>query len=377
LQVISLPLFYFSYFAILGLLLPYFNLYLAHLGLSGRQIGLLLALLPGMRLLAPVLWGVASDRFGIRRGMTLWSSGLGLLAFAGFLWVEEYGWMLVVMALFSSFWGGALPLVEATTLERADREGGHYGRIRLWGSIGFIVFAVLFGYLLDVAPIRLVLYGILALLFLNLASTWGINHPQPAPHSDHTLRTLFMRREVFLFLLCGFLMQLSHGTYYGFFSLYLEGLGYSHTEIGALWVVGVLSEIVILYRAGWLQDRLGLRGVLGLSLLLAALRWGATGLTEGFLPLFLAQILHAFSFGAFHAAAVTYTYQVFPPRYRASGQSLYSSASFGLGLVIGLAGNGLLYEPLGPKGLFLASGGIALAALLLIPALRSGQQGNA
>jgi len=157
-------------------------------------------------------------------------------------------------------------------------------------------------------------------------------------------------------------MQASHGTYYGFFSIYMSSIGVKPGTIGLLWGIATVSELVVMAGASRLVDRLGEGRVMALSLALAAVRWGVLATTTNLYAIGASQLLHAFTFGTFHVAAIHFTHDAFPAGLRASGQSLYSLASFGVGMVIGYGASGLLYDPLGPRLLFAASGGVALVA---------------
>jgi PPP family 3-phenylpropionic acid transporter len=186
--------------------------------------------------------------------------------------------------------------------------------------------------------------------------------------SDNQFKlTGFLKRpEVILFLTCCFLMQASHGTYYGFFSIALENTGYSKATIGFLWAEGVVGEILIMVFAGRLLAQLGTLPLVTLSLLLAALRWGICSITLSVVPLIIAQLLHAFSFGLFHVASVFQIHQMVPRPLRASGQSLYSSVSYGMGMGFGLVFNGFFFKTIGPSPLFAFSAVMALVGAGLI-----------
>ena len=136
------PFFYFTSFAVLGVYLPYFNVYLAHLALSPVQIGIVAAMPPLMKIGVPILWAHWSDRFGLRRELTIGAAFLASVSFAALLFVDRFAAILLCTVIFSIFWAPVLPLVEATTLEAADRHRVDYGRIRLWGSVGFIVVSI-------------------------------------------------------------------------------------------------------------------------------------------------------------------------------------------------------------------------------------------
>lgn len=362
----SLCVFYFAAFALLGAYLPYFSLYLKSLGFSGVQIGILAAAVPMGKVFFGPLWAYLSDRLGSRRGVALVSISAATAAFG-----LAFGWatfpaLCIVLYAYAAVRAGQLPLVEATTLDLSEQRGWQYGRIRVWGSVGFVATALLLGPLFDRVSIRYVLHAVLLLLLFNVVATARI--PATRPHAARRgarLAPVLRRPVVMVFFACAFLMQVSHGAYYGFFSIFMKDAGYRPFTIGLLWSLGVVAEMLTLIGASWLLRRLGVSGVITACLVLASVRWWSYAGSH-WLPVLLgAQVLHAFTFGAFHVAAVTGTHRLFPEQLRASGQSIYSGVTFGAGSVVGFVAAGRLYEEWGSSSLFQASAWVALAAALL------------
>lgn len=358
--------FYFLYFGVFGLYLPYFPLYLKSLRLSPAQIGIVLALSQVSRFLFPAFWGIWADRIGHRKPFILFSLVGSAAAFALFYRVDGFPAAAAVMALYGFLLVPAIPLVEAVVQDEAEREGFSYGRVRMWGSVGFIVLSLGFGRILDRAPIESVLAGILGLSILNilpglLLPRGAEPHPQPRP----SLRRELRRGEVIFFLAATTLMQASHGAYYAYFSIHLDRLGYSRSGIGGLWTLSVAAEVLLMLASGSLVRRIGAPRLLAACLAVAALRWGLLAGLASLPALLFAQLLHAFSFGLFHVAAVGHTHRIFPPALRSSGQSLYSALTYGLGNLVGVFGSAALVSRVGIPGLFALSGSLALAALLL------------
>lgn len=363
-----LSTFYLGYFGLLGVLLPYLSLYLLDIGLTAYQIGVVMAMTPLVKTVAPSLWGWAADRRGSRRALMRLACVGALLCFSLLLTVREFLAIAAVMALYAVFTSSILPLVEATAMEAVDRHRVDYGRIRLWGSIGFIAFSLGMGPVLDVAPSVLVLWTILALLAFNLWSVYHLPDSEPvqrtaAERTAGAARAFLTRPGVLAFYGVCLLMQASHGAYYGFYSVYLEGLGFARSSIGLLWAVGVGAEVAAMLVSGRLLARLGTKRLMVLALALTVLRWWmlATGATLAWL--LPAQLLHAASFGLFHVSAVTHTHRMMPASLRSTGQSLYSSLSFGLGLTVAMYLSGTFYDAVGAPVLFAASAAVAAAAL--------------
>ena len=360
--------FYFFYFATLGVLVPYWGLYLQSIHFTPREIGSLLALLMLTRIVAPVLWGWFADHREQRVQVIRVATLLSLIAFGGAFFGTSFAWLALVMLMFSFFWHASLPLVEVTTMNHLARQPGAYGRVRLWGSIGFILSVIAMGPLIDmrgpwwVLPVLWLLVGGIWVYALTLPDTQirgRLNHPGP-------LLSVVRRTDVAAFLLACLLMQISHGPYYTFYSIYLDAHGYSKTVIGTLWAFGVVCEIVVFVAMQRLLARIDLRRMLLVSFALAGLRW----LLIGFFPqnltiLVLAQSLHAATFGAFHATAIQMVHRFFTGRHQHRGQAIYGSASFGIGGAIGSLYSGFVWSTMGATTTFVIAAAAALAAFMV------------
>ena len=363
----SLSGFYFSYFATIGIFLPYFNLYCAHLGFTGIQIGIISSVLPLTKVIFPSFWGYLSDRLQARKKILILDCFISTILFVFLFWVTDFYGMIIMIFIYSFFRAPIISLFEATTMQEVQTRKLDYGKIRVWGSIGFILLSTTLGKIIDYTSIKAVLHSVLVVSIINLIFSTQVPDTRPVPTQKGSpgLRKLLKRSDILIFFACAMLMQLSHGTYYGFFSIYMEEIGYSKTLIGILWSIGVVSEIVIMLISGKFLKRLGTIPIMTLSLALAALRWTLCSFVTSFPLLIIAQSLHAFTFAAFHIAAVTHTDNVFPAELKASGQALYSSLSFGLGGAIGLLGNGILFDSMGAPFLFFMSAVVSIIAVIL------------
>jgi PPP family 3-phenylpropionic acid transporter len=353
--------FYLFYFATLGGFLPYWNLYLKHLGFDAAQIGTLSAVLVATRIIAPNFWGWIADRTGTSLPLIRLTLFFSTAAFSGFLVVRGYVELALCTLGFGVFWNASLPLFEAVTLAYLRDEAHRYSRIRLWGSVGFIVAVQGLGWWFDRQPIEQLRLFIVTLLLLNWIVTLMLPRSalrQPNWKSSGVLSVL-KRPEVLAFLIVSMLLQAAHGPYYVFYSIYLQQLNYSAAMTGSLWALGVFAEIVIFIFMRPMLGRLSLRSILLWSLLLATARWLLIGwYAENPVILVSAQLLHAASFGSAHIAAIHLVQHYFGEQHLNKGQALYSSISFGLGGMGGSLYSGYYWESLGPQIIF------GIAALL-------------
>ena len=348
--------FYLFYFAALGVLIPYWGLYLQALGFDPARIGELTAIPQATKLVAPNLWGWLADRSGWRMRMVRWACLATVLSFAGIYAAgNSYLGLTLVGLLFSFFWNAALPQFEAVTLNHLGEHTHCYSQVRLWGSVGFVVAAVGVGFLVQnwgigiVPTLMLGLFGVLWLNSLLVPDRPAAPLAQAAPPLGRVLR----QPAVIAFFTACFLNQAAHGAYYGFFSLYLEGYGYSREFIGLLWGLGVAVEVGMFLLMHRLLPRFGPRRLMLAALALATLRWWLIGHFARELPILLfAQTLHAFSFGVFHAVSMHLIHQFFPGSLQGRGQALYSSLSFGAGNALGSLAAGYLWQGLGAVAMF-------------------------
>jgi PPP family 3-phenylpropionic acid transporter len=358
--------FYLFYFATLGVLIPYWSPYLESLGFTIMEIGELTAILAATKIVAPNIWGWWADRRGEHLGIVRFASLASIFAFAGVFWASGYWWMALVIALFSFFWNASLPQFEAVTLNHLGAAVERYSSIRLWGSVGFIVTVAALGPLLEWQGVWLVpLVLILLMVGIWLSSLAVPLVPDPEQEHPHIpLRSVLGRPVVVALLLVALLNQAAHGTYYTFFTLYLETFGHDKGVIGMIWALSVGAEVAAFtLMARWIP-RFGARRLLLISLSLGVLRWLLTALFPQSLELMLlVQMLHAASFGVIHAVSIQMVHDLFRGKLQGRGQALYSSVSFGIGGVVGSLLGGVVWTLSGASAIFLLSALLTLLAL--------------
>ncbi|MCF8981466.1 MULTISPECIES: MFS transporter [Pseudomonas syringae group] len=362
--------FYLCYFALLGSSAPFMALYLHHLGFSSARIGELIAIPMLMRCVAPNLWGWLGDYTGRRLAIVRFGAVCTLLAFSLILLDHSYAWLAMVMALYAFFWHAILPQFEVITLAHLQGQTARYSQIRLWGSIGFILAVVVLGRLLEWFSLDLFPHMLLMVMAGIAISSWWVPNAQPAVSSRPSDEGGFLRQlsrpGVLAFYLSVALMLLSHGPYYTFLTLHLEALGYSRSLIGVLWSVGVVAEVLMFMVMSRVLQRFSVRQVLLASFLLAAVRWLLLGaFAEHLLVLLVAQVMHAATFGSFHAAAIHFVQRSFGPRQQGQGQALYAALS-GVGGAFGALYSGYSWTALGPFWTFAIASLAALAAAIMI-----------
>jgi PPP family 3-phenylpropionic acid transporter len=361
--------FYFFYYAFVGTFAPYWSLYLQSIHFNAIEIAILISVQPVMRMIAPNVWGWLADHTGKRLLVVQIAAILSAVCYLGVFAVTSFWGMFLVLLLMGFFWSASMPLVEATTLTYLGKNTAHYGRIRSWGSVGFIVAVIGLGYAFDYIAIAWLLWaGLVCELGILFFSRQIPPTEVLAHHTDsRSIREIMLQPRVLALFGACFLMSVAHGPYYTFFSIYLVDHGYAKSAVGWLWALGVICEIGVFFLMPWLVRRYGFTRILMVSLGLAVLRFMLIGWGVDFLSLLLvAQVLHAATFGAYHAASVGLIHEFFQGRHQSKGQALFGSFTYGAGNVIGGLASGPIWLHYGASVLYSCSAAMALLGLLLM-----------
>ena len=327
-------------------------------GYRPAQIGAIFAILMATKMVAPNVWGWVADHTGARMGIIRLATGLAALMFFCIPFVDGFALMALFMVGYGFFSNASLPQFEAVTFNYLQGHEARYGRIRLWGSVGFIVSVLAIGGLLEALGTAPVPWWIVACLLGLFVVSFTVNDlgNNPEKSNGEGFLKVVARREVVCLLVVCFLIQLSHGPYYSFFSIYMEQTGYARNIIGALWALGVFAEIAVFAFLPNLINAVGLRRLMLSALALTSLRWTLLACWPEYMALVIgAQLLHLASFGIYHAVAVSLIHRIFKGRLQGRGQALYSSLSFGAGGALGALGSGYLWESASPQTLFLVA----------------------
>ena len=369
---------YFAFFLGLGIYLPYFSPYLIEQGFSPDTVGAMLAMVMAAKLVAPPLLGWVVDHSGrvivwlIAAALVSATLAVGLALLAG-IDAGLVGWMVLLVA-FGFFWQPLLSQLDVAALRLTGPAPERYPALRAWGSIGFIVASVGLGAMIDRIGLVAVPWLMAVALVALAVVLWRV--PEPGVPRETGVRPVSIRRRLkepamLGFFAGSFLINLSHGVYYAFFSVHLADLGYSATVIGLLWALGVVAEIVLFFLLPGLRNRFAPLFLLLTAIGLMALRWLLIGYQADVLGwLLFAQLLHAASFGMTHAVGIWVIDHQFPGRAHARGQAILSAASYGGGAALGLYLAGLLWGRVEPDMAFAAMTLASLLAFALMLAAR-------
>ncbi len=358
---------YFATYLGAGVFLPYFPLWLDSLGYAGWQIGVVTGLNPVLRWTSAITTAYVADRWRCRWAILVGLGLAGTLATVPLLFVRDFRTMVVVMAAMGLVQGPLLPLLDATVLDHLDDLGGDYGRLRLWGSVSFVLGAFAGATLTRpfgpaIVPILIVVAN-LPLLPVLLRLPRGQHGHAARFRAPWRLLTPPLRA----LLGTAFLLNLSSGAWNGFFAVHVANLGLPPSVPGLAWGFAVVAEVGLLF---WGRRILGIiepAGVVLLVLVVTVLRWALTAVVQSEALVIAVQLGHAFTYSGFHLATQMLLARLVAPESRTSGQALYGGIAFGLGGTLGLLLAGALVARLGTAGLFAFEAGVA--ALGAVPAI--------
>ncbi|WP_213071366.1 MFS transporter [Acinetobacter pittii] len=363
--------FYFFYYSIVGTFMPYWNLYLQDQGFNYQEIGVLSSIAIITRFFAPLVWGWIADKSGKRMllvRVATWMESCIWLAI--FIVPNTFQSVALLMLIFSFFQNAILAQFEGVTLFwLGDQKAKLYGKIRKWGSVGFIVGVFTIGAILEIVHISML--PILLLIIASLAFIWSftIREPDSAPTSQKYLEPLLpvlKRPTVATFFAIEFILLFSHAPFYSFYSNFLKSLNFSTTEIGFLWAMGVFAEIFMFSIASKIFQRFSWRSLVVMCLLVTSIRWMLVAVfSHYFIGQLFAQCLHAFSFGLFHLIAMRVIFQNFSAGQQGRGQALYSTM-WGLGVAFGSVLAGHFWKILSGELIFMWASVVVLLGLCFV-----------
>jgi PPP family 3-phenylpropionic acid transporter len=317
--------------------------------------------------LFPVFWGMLAERLQARRTIYVSCNIASAMIWSLYLFTTRFEWLVIITLGYGVFFSPIISFLEAITMDVLGKEKLRYGQTRAWGSVAFIAVVILVGGIIDVYPIGIILPLILAAGLVQSAVSLGAPSVRATKLQELSRDTgQLMSRKSIVFLICAFLMLLSHGAYYGFFSIHLEKLGFGKTFIGISWAVASAAEIIVMIHSGRIFKRFSLETVMIFSFTIAAVRWFLLAFVDSGYMILMTQVLHAFTYGAFHMASILYMDALSSEASKTLGQTVNNAVSYGLGLMAGFFLSGYLYETIGSHALFMTSGGIALSGGIIM-----------
>jgi len=373
----AFAIYYAAYFIVGGLLQAYWPVWLTSRGMDSVQLGLLFLGGQWIRVGAILSYGHIADRFGVARPMIVVLAIAGILVIGAFALAHSFLALLLLTMAFALAGPPQTPLADGLAIHHAGAKRFDYGRVRLWGSVGYVGAVLAGGVLLRELGVEAVYLGVLGacaatgLIATQLQAPVHVQHGEPAP--PRAMLRLLGNKVFWIFMIAAGASQVSHAVYYGFATLNWQQAGIDDRVIGLLWGEGVVAEVLLFAFAGRVLAKIGVTGLLTLAGAGGMLRWSGIALTTELPLLFLAQLLHALTFGAAHLAAMHFMQRAVPERAMSSAQSLYYALPGGIGMGLAMSLSGVLFRDYAAHA-YLAM--VALSAVTLGGALLLNRQWN-
>ncbi len=368
-----------------GVVLPYLNLYFKKIGLNGKQIGTLTSVGMFCMFLAPPLWSVINDRYnkhGRLIGMLIVACAASFFALS---FANIFYYLIPVVFLFYFFYAPLIPLSDATTLEYVNHtENDSFGRVRMWGTVGFVIASVVFGWLINTGAsggvnpgadggsvvavgMRPIFYGFIlvmagALFFSRLLPKEHVRSKRP----DFRNIRLLVNSNLILFFFISFAFGAASTASLQFLSIYLDSIGAGGGLIGYSWAFAAVFEIVILRYNKNLVDLMGVKWLIVTGMIAACLRWFLCSITYNPYLALPIQMLHSVTFAAFHIGAITFVFKESPSQFRSTAQFAYRSVSGGLGPIVGMLFGGYMLDAVGIFTLYRITSAVIFLTVLLV-----------
>jgi MFS family permease len=366
-SLLSVKVIYFVYFTAFSIYVTYVNIYFLSIGLSGIEIGLINTISPLMSMLGSPIWGVLSDRFGnVRRILSIAVCGaVGVTI--GFAFTQNFTLILLLAGGYSLFTSSITPLLDSSTLLLLGNQRERYGRIRIWGSIGFIISAFISGQIFDQVGLEVMFFAIAGLLAISLlVLLWFQGDRGTTTRPEFSgIRQLVSHPEWAGFMVGLLIMGVANSGMHTFIGILIKEIGGGEGLVGLSASVGVLSELPVMFFSPRLIKRYHPRILLGFSFILYTLRlflYGIIPSTSWVIPL---SLLHGVSFGLYWVSSVAYANRIAPDNLKGTTQGVLI-AIISLSSMLGGLLSGWIFDFLGVSTLFRIYSLFGIVALYIL-----------
>lgn len=362
-----------AYFFASGAFMSYWPVWLRDRGVADSEIGTLFMSRQLVSVAATLAIGWIAHRIGNVRGVILALAAVATILMTGYQFSHSFFAILLVTLVWGGVWAPTMALYDGVLVNETRARGLDYSSLRVWGSVAFILGAILCGVAVDRQGPAWVLYVALAgIVLLVPFALWlpaaDAQHRDAAKHASFGIPDLLRSRPFLLFMIAAGLCQASHAVLYGFGTLTWRAAGIDDVTISLLWGESVAVEIVLMLASPWLLARLGATGMIGLALGCGMVRWLGMAFTTELWALVLLQALHAGTFAACHLGAMAFLQRALPPSGMALGQSVYYAIGTGAAQAMIFQIAGVLYADWGQRaflGMFIVSA-VGMVAIVML-----------
>lgn len=354
---------------VVGVFLPFFPVFLAGRGLSESQIAIILAAPLAIRIVFAPVTGAIADRLSDRRYAIIAYAWIAAISFAGFYYGGGFWWVLAVASVFAVFWTAVVPVADSIALSLVHHTGADYGRLRLWGSVAFIVANLSAGPFLEGRTSQAVFWLILALLAVTAFSSFLVPATAGLVSQQPTLQTpsataRYLNRRYLLVVGAASVALAGHAMVYGFGTLYWEAIGLPRWQIGGLWAIGVAAEVILFALSSKVLDRVGATGLIAIGALATVIRWMLFPFVDAIAGIAFLQVLHGLTFGATYLGAVHFISRAVPERFAAQAQGMFATIGGGA-MAATMLTTGALYSRFQADG-FMAMALLGVVAIVML-----------
>jgi PPP family 3-phenylpropionic acid transporter len=358
-----LSAFYFLHYATLGIVFPFAGYFFREKGLTGTEIGLYLSIFPFAKFVITNYWTqlfAASQRKHLFFACCIAVSSMSLVPLA---FTSDKLLLVFLLTAFAFSRAGIIPISDSIAISL----DGHiaYGRLRLFGSLGFIATSVTAGYLIDNFGLNAFVWAFMTAGLLSVIPSLFLDFTgemlKPVKKEE---RRLSPELAVFFAGLTIYLTSFAFLS--NFFNIKVDQAGFSQTWAGYMWSIGVISEIVFLYNQDIILKIFKVKTLIAVSMFLAGIRYLVTGYTDSLYVLLIFSTFNGFAYGTFHIGVMRYFKICVPDRLKLKAQSMYSGFGYGLGSIAGSAVSGVIYDVYGLKSVFATAFLFCTAAAVII-----------
>jgi len=369
---VAWPLFFFYFFfcAFIGVMMPYISVYYKSIGLTASEIGRLMSTFTLSGILIPHFWGWLTAKIGLpKRILQLGILGC-FIAVIPFNWNDQFETLWLLTCTMALFYSALIPMTDSLAVRSIRQLDVPYTRLRVGGSIGYVVAVAGAGFLIGQFGISIVIPTMGACLALAVVTSFFLKEQayEINVHKESTsFLSLVKTPESMLFFVLAFLAFMSHAPFNVFFAVHLSNLGYSGEHIGLLMALGVVIEIVLFLFFGNTIKRFHVVHIVTLCFICGIVRWFLVGWFASIVwVLIFTQLLHCITFALFHMVSIEQIRRLFPERYAGQGQAMYSAFAIGLGGGIGMVITGYLWEWAGGSWAFTAASMTSALGLVIL-----------
>jgi PPP family 3-phenylpropionic acid transporter len=360
--------FYFVLFAGYACVSPFLVLYFQDLGFSGTQIGLLTGIIPLITMGSVPFWTRLADATRQHRLIMSVATVVGVVLMVLLPWAQTFAQMLAIGILFNLFMASVPSFADSATMFMLGNEKEMYGRIRVGGAIGFGLMAPIAGLLVENLGLKIAFWCAAALFFIGLliSQNFKFSAAKTGASERGSVRSLLESPFWILFLILAFAGGLAYTATSTYFFPYMDELGIPESIMGTAILVGMLSEIPIMFFGNRLIKRFGAYGLLLLAMVISGIRLVLFAVSGSALPILLIQLLNGLSFPAMWVAGVAFADHNAPENLKTTAQGLFGMMVFGFGSAVGGFGGGLMLDGIGGQGLFAAFGVVVLVITIIV-----------